>query len=238
MPKIRAQLVRRPARAPRRSPRPTGARVTGIAVDRLAARGRAAAHCAHPRRGGCRAPVATRSAGPIGQVASSDVPTTRNAGPMSIPNPVGMPGRQRDPERLAGHAAACGRRRGRTGMTFGAITPSRGRAAARPSPAAPRRASPGPMPLPRSTRAVGLAGLAGRRLARRFSVSFMAAQDDDGPSRGPHPALTAGLRLGGRRRYGDAAPDPAAPRPDPDRRSAARARTRTPSRISAGVRRA
>ena len=36
--------------------------------------------------------VATSSAGPIGHDPSRDSPTTRNAGPMSIPNPVGIPG--------------------------------------------------------------------------------------------------------------------------------------------------
>ena len=92
---------------------------------------------------------------------------------MSIPNPVGIPGgsvtRNGSPA-----CGGSGRRRGRIGMTFGAST-SQSRSGG--SPPIARKTASGvacSMPLPRSHVRYCLPALR-RRLARRFSVSFMRA---------------------------------------------------------------
>ena len=86
----------------------------------------------------------------MGQLASSDSPTTRNAGPMSIPNPVGMPG-GRVTRNGSPAWGGIGRRRGRIGMTLGAIT---GHSRSGGSPPIARSTASGvawTMPLPRSS---------------------------------------------------------------------------------------
>ena len=128
----------------------------------------------------------------MGHVPSSDSPTTRNAGPMSIPNPVGMPGgsvtRNGSPA-----CGGMGRRLGRIGMTLGAIDGPlevRREPAHRPEHGLRRGLD---QAVAEVHGPVGLAGLPPAPGASLLGVVH-GEQGDDGRLPRVHPALSGHLR--------------------------------------------
>ena len=186
-PKIRTELVRREHAAPTRSRRPIWSTRTGTpSIDwRTRSRGRTGAH---PGRAGCRA---RSPRAPRGRWATSRAATSRRPG---------TPARCRSRTRSGCPAAAspgtarppCARHRPPPGQDRDDVgrhhRPSRGRAAARPSPAAPPRASPGRCRC-RGPGAVILAGLAPALGASRSRCRSCP----QGGERGLHAAVTAAL---------------------------------------------